>query len=123
MSKTNSEIQYRKAYQIYVNLEKDLRDENNGDRGFFNHNLGNLAMGIFPFWIFGKEGRDIFKEAVKGLRAYRTLLRKHPDFRKGELTEWGYFNTLEGRTIDGEGDKKAILDWKEYVDYARRKLA
>ena len=123
MSKTNSEIQYQKAYQIYVNLEKALRDENNGNRGFFNHILGNLAMSISYFEMVGEEGRDIFEKAVKSLRAYRALLRKNPDFRKGELTETGYLNTLEGRTVGGKEDKRAILDWNDYVDYARKKLA
>ena len=80
-------------------------------------------MSISYFEMVGEEGRDIFEKAVKSLRAYRALLRKNPDFRKGELTETGYLNTLEGRTVGGKEDKRAILDWNDYVDYARKKLA
>lgn len=112
---------HQEVWEVYVNLERSLLYENLGRAGFFKHILGNLAMGIVSFGTSEEERRS-FEEAAESLLDYRRLLQEHPEFRRGELTREGYFNNLEGRTIEGEGDKKAILDWKKYVDYARKKL-
>ena len=122
MIKGTVKSRYEKVYDSYKNLEKTLLDENKGKGGFFRHILGNLAMGIPNFGMKGEKDRESFRETVKTLRTYRRLLNKYSNFRSGELTGGGYFNTLEGRTTHGKENKRAIFDSEEYVEYAEKML-